>query len=60
MENPYERLKELTRGQAIDAVSIRAFVATLALPDDLAERLSNLTPGTYVGLAQKLVEDYLD
>ncbi|MCR6712236.1 MAG: adenylosuccinate lyase [Demequina sp.] len=60
MENPYERLKELTRGQAIDSASIRAFVATLGLPDAVAERLSNLTPGTYVGLAQKLVEDYLD
>ena len=60
MENPYERLKELTRGQAIDAAAIRSFVGGLGLPDDVAERLANLTPGTYVGLAQLLVEDYLD
>lgn len=59
MANPYERLKELTRGQSIDAEAIRSFVATLGLPDDVAERLSNLTPGSYVGLAEKLVEDYL-
>ena len=32
----------------------------LGLPDDVAERLSNLTPGTYVGLAEKLVEEYLE
>jgi adenylosuccinate lyase len=59
MENPYERLKELTRGQQIDANSIRAFVATLSLPEDVASRLANLTPGTYVGLAEQLVNDYL-
>ena len=59
MENPYERLKELTRGQAIDEAAIRTFVGGLGLPDDVAERLSNLTPGTYVGLAEKLVDDYL-
>jgi len=60
MENPYERLKELTRGHAIDATTIRSFVASLNLPADVESRLASLTPGTYVGLAQKLVEDYLD
>jgi len=60
MENPYERLKELTRGQTIDADAIRSFVGGLGLPDDVSARLSSLTPGTYVGLAEKLVEEYLD
>lgn len=60
MENPYERLKELTRGQAIDAEALRAFVAGLGLPDAVAERLASLTPGTYVGLAERLVQDFLD
>ena len=60
MENPYERLKELTRGHAIDATTIRSFVTSLNLPADVESRLASLTPGTYVGLAQKLVEDYLD
>jgi len=59
MENPYERLKELTRGHTIDAAAIRSFVAGLGLPTDVTERLANLTPGTYVGLAEKLVQEYL-
>ena len=60
MSNPYERLKELTRGHAIDAEAIRGFVAGLELPAETSERLAALTPGTYVGLAQRLVEDYLN
>jgi len=59
MENPYERLKELTRGQRIDAAQLREFVAGLGLPDDVASRLSELTPATYTGLAEQLVRDYL-
>ncbi len=59
MEDPYERLKDLTRGQAIDADAIRTFVDSLGLPADTAARLSNLTPGTYVGLAERLVDEYL-
>lgn len=59
MENPYERLKELTRGRRITGEDLRAFVAGLELPDDVAKRLSELTPQTYVGLAPELV-DFLD
>ncbi|MDE0572177.1 adenylosuccinate lyase [Demequina sp. B12] len=59
MENPYERLKDLTRGHVIDADAIREFVAGLELPADTKDRLAALTPGTYVGLAQQLVERYL-
>nr|WP_228372926.1 adenylosuccinate lyase [Demequina subtropica] len=59
MEDPYERLKELTRGQQIDAGAIRDFVGGLGLPAETASRLSELTPGTYVGLAEKLVDEYL-
>jgi adenylosuccinate lyase len=59
MENPYERLKELTRGRRISGADLREFVAGLGLPDDVAERLSELTPQTYVGAAPQLV-DLLD
>jgi adenylosuccinate lyase len=59
MDNPYERLKELTRGQRIDAAQLREFVAGLGLPDDVTARLSALTPATYTGLAEQLVRDYL-
>ena len=60
MENPYERLKDLTRGQRVDAARLREFVAGLGLPDDVAQRLSDLTPATYTGLASRLVADHLD
>jgi adenylosuccinate lyase len=59
MENPYERLKELTRGHRINGDDLRTFVAGLGLPDDVAARLVAMTPGSYVGLAEKLVADYL-
>jgi adenylosuccinate lyase len=59
LENPYERLKELTRGRRISGADLREFVAGLGLPDDVAKRLSKLTPATYVGAASQLV-DLLD
>lgn len=60
MENPYERLKDLTRGQRVDAARMRDFVAGLGLPDDVAARLVALSPASYTGLAARLVGDYLD
>jgi len=59
MDNPYERLKDLTRGHVIDADAIRTFVDGLEIPEETKERLAALTPGTYVGLAERLVSDYL-
>ncbi|MBE3076441.1 MAG: adenylosuccinate lyase [Actinobacteria bacterium] len=58
MENPYERLKELTRGRRITGDDLRGFVSSLGLPADVERRLLQLTPQTYVGLAPLLV-DYL-
>ena len=60
MENPYERLKELTRGRRLTAEDMRGFIASLGLPDELAARLSALTPATYTGLAADLVDHLLD
>ncbi|MCI2246019.1 adenylosuccinate lyase [Xanthomonas sp. PPL568] len=54
LPNPYEQLKALTRGQGITAESMRAFVETLELPEDAKQRLRDLTPGGYVGLAERL------
>jgi adenylosuccinate lyase len=51
----YEKLKELTRGSAIDANKMRAFVATLDLPREEKARLAELTPASYIGVAPKLV-----
>ncbi|MDR1427076.1 MAG: adenylosuccinate lyase [Bifidobacteriaceae bacterium] len=58
MENPYERLKELTRGRRTDAATLRRFVAGLGLPDDDAARLTALTPATYTGLAEYLARQF--
>jgi adenylosuccinate lyase len=55
MENPYERLKELTRGRRLTAEDMRGFIAGLGLPADVEARLAALTPGSYTGLAADLV-----
>jgi len=56
MEEPYERLKELTRGRRVDGPALLAFIAGLGLPGDVQQRLSELTPGRYTGLAAELVD----
>jgi adenylosuccinate lyase len=48
---PYEKLKALTRGQAITADSLRAFIATLPIPEGARQQLLALTPATYTGNA---------
>ncbi len=60
MENPYERLKELTRGRRIDGDAMREFIRGLGLPQETEERLAALTPATYTGLAAQIVTDYLE
>jgi adenylosuccinate lyase len=56
MENPYERLKDLTRGQRVDADRMQEFVSGLGLSADAGDRLLKLTPATYTGIAADLVE----
>lgn len=51
VENPYEKLKELTRGQKVNADSLRAFVKSLDIPADEVQRLLQLTPASYIGNA---------
>ena len=55
--NAYEKLKELTRGHAIDAAGIRAFVDTLDIPQAAKDRLHALTPAAYIGLAESLAQE---
>jgi adenylosuccinate lyase len=55
MKDPYERLKELTRGRRVGGDDIRAFVQGLGLPSDVEDRLLAMTPATYVGAAERLV-----
>ena len=56
MENPYERLKDLTRGQRVDAARMQEFVSGLGLSAEAEARLLALTPGNYNGIASKLVD----
>ena len=55
MEDPYERLKELTRGRKVDGPAMQTFISSLGLPDDVEARLLELTPATYTGIAADLV-----
>jgi len=51
LPNPYEQMKELTRGKNIDGTSLHAFVQGLDIPDTAKQRLMRLTPETYTGNA---------
>ncbi len=50
----YERLKEFTRGKAIDRESLHAFIRGLAIPQSEKQRLLELTPAGYIGKAAEL------
>ncbi|MGN6313686.1 MAG: adenylosuccinate lyase [Rhodanobacteraceae bacterium] len=54
LPEPYEQLKALTRGKGITRESLREFIDSLQLPADAKQRLLELTPGTYTGLAAGL------
>jgi adenylosuccinate lyase len=56
IEKPYEKLKELTRGQKITSETIRAFIEGLELADDDKKRLLEMTPSSYVGMAPEIVD----
>ncbi|MDG4555284.1 MAG: adenylosuccinate lyase [Candidatus Competibacter sp.] len=51
IEQPYEQLKALTRGQRVDRETLRAFIADLAIPEEARQRLLALTPAGYIGNA---------
>jgi adenylosuccinate lyase len=51
VEQPYEKLKALTRGQKIDARAVREFVETLEIPATAKQELIKLTPASYIGNA---------
>lgn len=54
ISNAYEKLKELTRGKTIDKKAVQAFIQSLDLPQDDKKRLMELTPQTYIGLADQM------
>jgi adenylosuccinate lyase len=54
--NPYEKLKELTRGTRVSREGMQAFVNTLDIPADAKQALLDLTPWDYTGKAAELAK----
>jgi adenylosuccinate lyase len=56
VDKPYEKLKELTRGQRLSADEMRRFVDGLEIPDPAKAALKALTPAGYIGNAAEQAE----
>ena len=56
IEKPYEKLKELTRGQRVTGEGMRAFVEKLEIPAAAKAELLALTPHSYTGYAEQLAK----
>ncbi len=56
IEKPYEKLKELTRGQRLTPAQMHAFIATLDIPAEAKTALLALTPQAYTGYAEDLAQ----
>ena len=56
IENPYEKLKDLTRGNEINQKLITDFIESLELPTEAKQTLMKLTPQSYTGLAKSLAK----
>lgn len=57
IDGAYEKLKELSRGQRLDAEQIKTFVETLDIPEEAKKLLIDLTPGNYTGNAAQQAKD---
>ena len=58
MPEPYEKLKDFTRGQAVTRDSMQSFVAGLdGIPQEAKHALQQLTPASYVGNAEQQARD---
>ena len=57
IENPYEKLKEMTRGKVITRDDLHQLINSVELPDDARERLLQLTPQSYIGNADEQAKD---
>jgi adenylosuccinate lyase len=57
VENAYEQLKDLTRGQRVNADNLRAFIEKLSLPAEAKEALLKLSPASYLGEAIRFAKE---
>ena len=57
LSNPYEQLKELTRGKGgINKESLHAFISSLNIPTEAKQLLLDMTPASYIGKAVALTK----
>ena len=58
IKDPYEKLKEFTRGKFITPQDYEQFIDSIdGLPDDEKQRMKDLTPGKYTGYAEYLARN---
>jgi adenylosuccinate lyase len=57
---PYEKLKEMTRGEQLTQEGIASLIDQLELPESVKTQIRALRPETYIGEATRLVEQLLD
>ena len=57
--NAYEQLKAFSRGQALNLTQVQEFVAQTDIPEDIKAKLATLTPETYTGMAEELVDRFV-
>ena len=57
IEEPYEKLKALTRGNVMDQATIQAFIDTLEIPQEAKTALKAMTPASYIGNAVQQAKD---
>jgi adenylosuccinate lyase len=57
--NPYEALKKFTRGQRISREDFQRFIKSLKVSEDIKEKMLSLRPGSYTGLAENLVDQFI-
>ena len=60
VEEPYEKLKTLTRGLSLNKDSYQELLKKLDLPEETFNQLHSLTPQTYIGLASQLTQNEID
>jgi len=56
IDEPYEKLKAITRGQKVTQETIRDFLETLELPEIDKKRLLSMTPASYIGIAKEIAD----
>ena len=60
VSNPYEKMKEISRGSKLDSEKLFKYLQTLNLPDNVLENIENLKPQNYIGLSVEICDDVLE